>query len=166
MRMLLEKDSDLGFKIILQQPAQLLPIMYTPTVGEVCQKFGMLPLYSRGCYISIEDRGNIKAVLQEYADTMLPKGPDGKPLCDCMVFSDGGRILGLGDLGVWGMGIPLGKLDLYTVCGGFNPNKTIPVMSDAGCTGPEGNSAKLVIRDHKLYTGLKQNRVKSKSSAG
>merc|ERR1719420_449556 len=98
MRMLLDKDIDLGFRTILQDPAKLLPIMYTPTVGEACQKFGMLPLYSRGCYISIEDRGNIKAVLQEYADAMLPKGPDGKPLCDCMVFSDGGRILGLGDL--------------------------------------------------------------------
>merc|ERR1711988_2050712 len=64
------------------------------------------------------------------------------------------------------MGIPLGKLDLYTVCGGFNPSKTIPVIIDAGCTGPEGNSAGLVIRDSELYTGLKQDRVTHKSEAG
>merc|ERR1711904_122597 len=131
-----------------------------------CQKFGMLPLYQRGCYISLEDRGNVKAVLQEYADTMLPKGPDGKPLCDCIVFSDGGRILGLGDLGAWGMGIPIGKLDLYTVCGGFDPSKTIPVIIDAGCGDASTNSAHLTIRDHALYTGLKQDRVKHKSEAG
>merc|ERR1719420_147956 len=166
MRMLMEKDLDLGFKCIMSQPADLLPIMYTPTVGEVCQKFGMLPLYPRGCYISIEDRGNIKAVLQEYADTMLPKGPDGKPLCDCIVFSDGGRILGLGDLGAWGMGIPIGKLDLYSVCGGFNPHRTIPVIIDAGCGGPQENTAKLTIRDSPDYTGTKIDRVKHKSEAG
>eukprot|EP00747_Dinoflagellata_sp_TGD_P219509 gnl/TRDRNA2_/TRDRNA2_91613_c1_seq1.p1 gnl/TRDRNA2_/TRDRNA2_91613_c1~~gnl/TRDRNA2_/TRDRNA2_91613_c1_seq1.p1 ORF type:complete len:456 (+),score=109.40 gnl/TRDRNA2_/TRDRNA2_91613_c1_seq1:56-1369(+) len=64
------------------------------------------------------------------------------------------------------MGIPLGKLDLYTVCGGFDPKRTIPVIIDAGCSGAEGNSAGLVIRDHQLYTGLKQDRVKHKSAAG
>merc|ERR1719262_890399 len=159
MRMLMDRDIDLGFKTILNQPANLLPIMYTPTVGEVCQKFGMLPLYSRGCYISIEDRGNIKAVLQEYADEMLPKGSDGKPLCDCMVFSDGGRILGLGDLGTWGMGIPIGKLDLYTVCAGVNPHRTIPVIIDAGCYDADGNTDKVLVRDSELYTGVKQDRV-------
>jgi len=166
MRMLIARDLDLGFKTILAQPAKLLPIMYTPTVGEVCQKYGMLPLYSRGCYISIEDRGNIKAILQEYADEMLPKGSDGKPLCDCMVFSDGGRILGLGDLGAWGMGIPVGKLDLYSVCGGFNPHRTIPVIIDAGCGGPKENTANLTIRDSPHYTGTKKDRVKHKSEAG
>lgn len=166
MRMLLEKDLDVGYKTIMMQPAKLLPIMYTPTVGEACQKFGTLPMYSRGCYISIEHRGKIKAVLQEYADAMLPKGPDGKPLCDCMVFSDGGRILGLGDLGAWGMGIPVGKLDLYTVCGGFNPHRTIPVIIDAGIGGADTNTDKLNIRESPDYTGMKKDRVKHKSEAG
>merc|ERR1719420_1219042 len=166
MRMLMEKDLDLGFKCIMSQPADLLPIMYTPTVGEVCQKFGMLPLYPRGCYISIEHRGKIKAVLQEYADAMLPKGADGKPICDCMVFSDGGRILGLGDLGAWGMGIPIGKLDLYSVCGGFNPHRTIPVIIDVGVGDPKENTAKLEIRNSPHYTGTKTDRVKHKSEAG
>merc|ERR1719379_3018836 len=87
-------------------------------------------------------------------------------LCDCIVFSDGGRILGLGDLGTWGMGIPIGKLDLYTVCAGINPYRTVPVILDAGCYDSNGNTDKLTIRDHKLYTGLKQNRIVHKSSAG
>lgn len=166
MRNLMDKDIDLAFKTILSEPAILLPIMYTPTVGEVCQKFGYLPMYPRGCYVSIEDRGNIKAVLSDYANAMLPKGTDGKPLCDCLVFSDGGRILGLGDLGAWGMGIPLGKLDLYTVCGGFNPHRTIPVIIDAGCGDPAENTAHLVVRESEHYTGVKKDRVKHRSEGG
>jgi malate dehydrogenase (oxaloacetate-decarboxylating)(NADP+) len=97
---------------------------------------------------------------------MLPKGPDGKPLCDCIVFSDGGRILGLGDLGAWGMGIPVGKLDLYAVCGGFNPHRTIPVIIDAGVGDPKENTAKLDIRNSPHYTGMKKDRMKHESEAG
>merc|ERR1719321_1865193 len=126
----------------------------------------MMPLYHRGCYVSIADKGNIKKVLEEYAEAEMSKGPDGKFLCDCIVFSDGNRILGLGDLGAWGMGIPIGKLDLYTVCAGVTPNRTIPVIIDSGCTDRDGNTDKLLIRDHELYTGLKQDRVKHKSEAG
>ena len=144
----------------------LLPVAYTPTVGEACQKFGLLPMYPRGCYVALTDRGRIKEVLQAYADAMLPKDADGRPECQCIVFSDGGRILGLGDLGAWGMGIPIGKLDLYTVCGGFDPSKTVPVIIDVGNYGPEGNSAQLTIRDHELYHGLKIDRVVEKSAAG
>lgn len=89
--------------LLLAAPSMLLPVAYTPTVGEACQKFGQMPFYRRGCYVCVEDRGNLKAVLQEYAECELTKGADGKYLCDCIVFSDGGRILGLGDLGAWGM---------------------------------------------------------------
>ena len=153
------------YGMLLADPSFLLPVAYTPTVGEACQKYGQMPLMERGCYVSISDRGNLKAVLAEYAAKFLTKKADGSYDCQCIVFSDGGRILGLGDLGAWGMGIPMGKLDLYTVCGGFNPHKTIPVIIDAGCTGREGNSAKLTIRDHELYTGLKQDRVKHLSEA-
>ena len=84
--------------------AMLLPVVYTPTVGEACQKFGLLPQYPRGCYISLSERGRVREVLEEYARAELPPGPAGRPQCDCIVFSDGGRILGLGDLAAWGMG--------------------------------------------------------------
>merc|ERR1719277_1244875 len=125
-----------------------------------------MPLYRRGCYISITDRGNIKQVLEDYAAAELQKDVDGKYMCDCIVFSDGGRILGLGDLGAWGMGIPIGKLDLYTVCAGVNPYRTVPVVIDAGCAGAAGNTDRLEIRDSELYTGSKQDRVTHKSGAG
>ena len=95
---------------------------------------------------------------------MLTKDENGKFECQCIVFSDAGRILGLGDLGCWGMGIPIGKLDLYTVCAGFNPYKTVPVIIDAGCTDASGNSAKLTIRDHELYTGPTKIRVRCEIS--
>jgi len=166
LRMLYHKDSSLFYRTVLAEPSFLMPIVYTPTVGEACQKFGQLPLLPRGCYVSLADRGNLKAVLKEYADAMLPKDQNGQPQCQCIVFSDGGRILGLGDLGVWGMGIPIGKLDLYTVCAGFDPAKTIPVMIDVGCSDASGNAAKLTIRDHILYHGLKDNRQKHTSKAG
>eukprot|EP00931_Biecheleriopsis_adriatica_P016073 TRINITY_DN11974_c0_g1_i1.p1 TRINITY_DN11974_c0_g1~~TRINITY_DN11974_c0_g1_i1.p1 ORF type:complete len:622 (+),score=132.73 TRINITY_DN11974_c0_g1_i1:58-1923(+) len=166
LRTLYERSPDLYFSLLLAEPSLLLPVVYTPTVGEVCQKFGSLPFNARGCYVSIAELGNVKAVLQEYAAEMLPKGPDGNYECQCIVFSDGGRILGLGDLGTFGMGIPIGKLDLYTVCGGFDPRRTIPVIIDAGCSGPEGNSAGLVIRNSPFYTGLRKDRVIHKSAAG
>lgn len=166
LRALYNRNSDIYYGLLLQAPAQMLPVAYTPTVGEACQKFGTMPAYPRGCYVNIDQRGKVKAVLEEYASAMLQKGPDGRYMCQCIVFSDGGRILGLGDLGAWGMGIPIGKLDLYTVCGGFDPSKTIPVIIDAGCGDASTNSANLTIRDHALYTGLKKDRVTHKSSVG
>ena len=102
-----------------------------------------------------------------YALAELERDPvSGQPACDCIVFSDGGRILGLGDLGAWGMGIPMGKLDLYTVCGGLNPRRTIPVIIDAGCFDESRNTAHIVVREHPLYTGEKKDRVTQLSAAG
>ena len=166
LRALFNKDLHLYYATLATEPSLLLPVAYTPTVGEACQKYHLFPQYPRGMTLSITDRGNLKAALQEYAEAMLPKLPNGMYDCECIVFSDGGRILGLGDLGVSGMGIPSGKLDLYTVCGGFNPMKTIPLMLDVGCSDSSGNSAGLTIRDHPQYLGLKQGRVKHKSAAG
>eukprot|EP00316_Scyphosphaera_apsteinii_P019733 CAMPEP_0119316214 /NCGR_PEP_ID=MMETSP1333-20130426/39017_1 /TAXON_ID=418940 /ORGANISM="Scyphosphaera apsteinii, Strain RCC1455" /LENGTH=647 /DNA_ID=CAMNT_0007321805 /DNA_START=17 /DNA_END=1960 /DNA_ORIENTATION=+ len=166
MRELYSKMPEIYYGALLAAPSELLPIVYTPTVGEACQKFGKIPFYRRGCYVKLTDRGNVKQVLEECAAVELTKGPDGKYLCDCIVFSDGGRILGLGDLGAWGMGIPIGKLDLYSVCAGVNPYRTLPVILDVGNYGPEGNTNKLTIREHELYTGIKQNRITSKSEAG
>jgi len=166
MKMLQAKNIDIYYEMMINHPSLMLPVMYTPTVGEVCQKYGKLPFNKRGCYFSITDRGSFKKVLDEYAQAELEKDADGKPICDCIVFSDGGRILGLGDLGAWGMGIPVGKLDLYTVCGGVNPHRVIPLIIDVGCGDVSKNTDKLEIRDHPLYTGLKQDRVMHKSEAG
>jgi len=166
LRELSVRNVDVYYGMLLEDPAPLLKVAYTPTVGEACQKFGLLPFRRRGCYVSIVDQGNVKAVLEEYANEQLPRNQDGTFDCQCIVFSDGARILGLGDLGAWGMGIPLGKLDLYTVCGGFNPHKTMPVILDVGISGSDGNTAKLDIQNHNMYTGLKQDRVKHKSRAG
>jgi hypothetical protein len=166
LRMLYHKQPHLYFGTLLASPEELLPIVYTPTVGEACQKFGRMPFYPRGCYVSLSQRGYVRAVLEEYAAAHLPRNSDGRFECQCVVLSDGGRILGLGDLGAWGMGIPVGKLDLYTVCAGFDPHKTIPLLLDVGCSGPEGNSAGLDIRNDPCYTGLKQERVRHTSAAG
>lgn len=159
MRKLYTKNEAVYYGALLKDPITLLPVVYTPTVGEACQKFGKLPMGRRGCYVSIANRDNIRGVLEEYAMAELEKGPDGKPICECIVFSDGGRILGLGDLGAWGMGIPIGKLDLYAACAGINPRRTIPLIIDAGCSDASGNTAQLTVRDHEQYTGLKQDRV-------
>jgi len=166
MRRLYNRNLDVYYGILAARPALLMPTVYTPTVGEACQKFGKMPMYSRGCYLSISDRGNFRQVLEEYACAELEKDESGRDLCDCIVFSDGGRILGLGDLGAWGMGIPIGKLDLYTVCAGVHPRRTIPLIIDAGCHGPEENTDRLIVREHPMYTGLRQPRVTHKSPAG
>jgi len=137
MRMLYNKAPNLYYATLLAEPVALLPVVYTPAVGEACQKFGQMPQYRRGCYVSLSDRGRVREVLEEYARAEGLCDEAGKPFCDCIVFSDGGRILGLGDLAAWGMGIPIGKLDLYTVCAGVNPYRTIPLIIDAGCFGPE-----------------------------
>ena len=170
LRMLYNKHMklpDVYYATLLADPTLLLPVAYTPTVGEACQKFGLMPFYPRGCYVSLSERGNVKAVLEEYARSMLPRKADGTGWdCECIVFSDGGRILGLGDLGTFGMGIPVGKLDLYTACGGFNPAKTVPVILDAGIGDASKNTANLDIRGNPLYTGMKKDRVKHTSAAG
>ena len=205
MRMLYNKQPEVYYGTLLLLPQKLLPVVYTPTVGEACQKFGKMPQYERGCYVSIKDRGAIKATLSGYASKCMRAAAGGKYVVDCVVFSDGGRILGLGDLGTWGMGIPIGKLDLYTVraagvqlrsvgvrpecdqsgriwiecgwsathgghraqvCAGVDPYATIPVIIDAGCSGPTGNTDNLDIRDHHGYTGLREPRVTHASAAG
>mmetsp|Transcript_41839 Transcript_41839/g.126666 ORF Transcript_41839/g.126666 Transcript_41839/m.126666 type:complete len:670 (-) Transcript_41839:184-2193(-) len=166
MRRLYNVNLKLYFAALQAKPSLLLPVVYTPTVGEACQKFGVLPLQRRGCYLAVSDRGRLKEALQEYAEAELSRDANGQFLCDCIVFTDGGRILGLGDLGAWGMPIPIGKLDLYTVCAGVNPHRTIPVVIDAGCSGPEGNTNRLQIRDHDLYAGLRQPRETQTSATG
>jgi len=139
---LVERNQTLFYKLLLDHLTELMPIVYTPTVGEACERYGYIFQRSRGLFVSAEDRGQIKAVLQSW------------PVQDIrvIVVTDGSRVLGLGDLGAHGMGIPVGKLTLYTVCAGVHPNQCLPITLDVGC----GNAA---MRDDPLYIGLQRPRI-------
>jgi len=142
---LLETNETLFFKTVISKPSEFLPIVYTPTVGEACERFGHIARRPRGLFISIKQKDNIKEILQNW------------PMEDIRftVVTDGERILGLGDLGINGIGIPIGKLILYTSCAGVPPEHTLPIILDTGTN----NEAFLV---DPLYPGLKQKRIKGK----
>ncbi len=139
---LLETNETLFFNLIMNDPAKFLPLVYTPTVGEACEKFGHISRRVKGLFISINQKDHIKEILRNW------------PVEDVRftVVTDGGRILGLGDLGICGLGIPIGKLALYTGCAGVPPEYTLPIVLDAGTN----NEAYL---NDPLYPGLKNKRI-------
>ena len=139
---LLDTDETLFYKVVMSDPARFLPIVYDPTVGEACLKFGHIFRRSRGMYLSVKHKGRIKNVLRNWP------GKDVRVIC----VSSGGRILGLGDLGANGMGIPIGKLQLYTACAAVPPRVLLPIHIDCGTTNQS------LIHDP-LYLGLRQPRV-------
>ncbi len=119
---LLDHNETLFYRTIMSDPARFLPIVYDPTIGEACLKFGHIYRQPRGMYLSITRRGKVKEVLKNWPQK------DVRFIC----VTDGGRILGLGDLGANGAGIPIGKLQLYTACAGVPPQYLLPLYLDAG----------------------------------
>ncbi|MGA7966315.1 MAG: NAD-dependent malic enzyme [Gammaproteobacteria bacterium] len=138
---LLDHDETLFYRTIMSDPARFLPIVYDPTIGEACLKYGHVLRQPRGMYLSIRRKGQVREILKNW------------PIKDVRVIcvTDGGRILGLGDLGANGMGIPIGKLQLYTAAAGVPPQYLLPMYLDAGT-----NNEKLL--HDPLYLGIRQSR--------
>ncbi|WP_342627320.1 NAD-dependent malic enzyme [Nguyenibacter vanlangensis] len=134
-----DRNETLFYKVLMSDPARYVPIVYAPTLGEACKSFSHIYRRPRGMYVSLEMRGRIARVLRNW------------PVADVRVIcvTTGGRILGLGDIGVNGMGIPIGKLQLYTACAAVPPQATLPVQLDIGTT----NAA---LRADPLYLGLRR----------
>ncbi len=137
-----DRNEALYFHVLCENIDELQPIVYTPIVGLACQRFGQIFQRPRGMFIGINDRGNIANVLRNWPH---PVG--------IIVVTDGERILGLGDLGANGMGIPVGKLSLYTACAGIHPRLCLPITLDVGTNN-------VALLNDMYYVGLRQTRVK------
>ena len=139
-----ERNSQAFWRFLFTHPpAATMPILYTPTVGEACQKWATYRNNYRGVYITPEDRGHIKDILRNYPNQDVR----------CIVVTDGGRILGLGDQGASGLGIPVGKLILYSLIGQTDPKYTLPIQLDVGTDRKE-------LLDDPLYHGWRHPRVR------
>jgi len=148
LRGIQDSNETLFYALVSKHINEMMPIIYTPTVGDACERFSDIYRNSRGLFISWEERDHIDDILRNAT----------KERVKIIVVTDGERILGLGDQGMGGMGIPIGKLALYTACGGINPAHTLPVMLDVGTNNEQ-------LLDDPIYMGARHRRISEEEYA-
>ena len=141
-----DRDEKLFYKVAIEHIEEIMPLIYTPTVGQASTEFSHIFRQSKGFYITPEDKGEIRTMLDNWPENDIR----------IIVITDGQRILGLGDLGANGMGIPIGKLALYTACAGIPPNQALPVMLDVGTNNE-------VLIDDPFYIGYPKKRLEGQA---
>lgn len=139
---LADRNETLFYRLLMDNFANLAPIIYTPTVGQACLKSHTIYRQARGMYFSKDDRGHLSSMVYNWPSNDVK----------VIVVTDGSRVLGLGDLGCNGMPIPVGKLNLYCAAGGINPKSVLPVVLDVGTNNVE-------LRTHPLYLGISEPRL-------